>query len=138
MRKSCTNLLAIIEEALSYREWGQQSRAEFITSHVNQFVNSHIDELVTRGQTAESRVKELETVIRETIPLMVQLGDYIGNANDRCETILRARNALNEQEKDGVCNGCRNPHLVVTADPLRDCSDCGDEHDPSTPCEVTS
>jgi hypothetical protein len=43
-------------------------------------------------------IQAINNALRDAIPLLVRLGDFIGNAENRCEVILRAKDALREFE----------------------------------------
>lgn len=42
----------------------------------------------------EDQTPALKALLREALPLLIRLGDYIGNDGGRCETILKIRDAL--------------------------------------------
>lgn len=42
----------------------------------------------------ESEVKTLITAAKNALPLLINLGDFTGNANNRCEVIGELRQAL--------------------------------------------
>jgi hypothetical protein len=42
----------------------------------------------------EDQTPALKVLLREALPLLIRLGDYIGNDGGRCETILKIRDAI--------------------------------------------
>jgi hypothetical protein len=42
----------------------------------------------------EDQTPALKALLREALPLLIRLGDYIGNDGGRCETILKIRDAI--------------------------------------------
>lgn len=48
-----------------------------------------------RKLVVEHRAHEaLVAALHKALPLLIMLGDYVGNKHQRCETILEVRNAL--------------------------------------------
>ena len=52
--------------------------------------------LVPTAPTVESQLADARAALRAALPLLIRLGDYIGNDDGRCEVVLQVRQALAE------------------------------------------